>query len=189
MRADIQKFMTRYKLSEFWKKGTIQAVENTIDREEKVLFLSGGKRQISKLDWTNVFVITDRRLLYLEDASESNIVQLPVERIASYEIKMLKTSEINGIYIGVTINAVGQLLQFYIKYKWNKKSIMVSDLTQALEECRKHYIDAENIKYVDNRKEVTPIEQLDQLYDLHAKGVINDYEFSIKKQELLDKLK
>lgn len=189
MRADIQKYITRYKISDFLQKATIQTIEKKVEREEKILFFSRGKRRINQIDWTHAFVITDRRILYMEDSTESNIVQIPVERFAAYEVKMLKTSQMGGNYIGLTINAVGQNIQFYIKYKWTNKSVMVSDLTHALEECRKQYVDEENIKYIDTRKEETPLEKLEQLHDLHEKGVINDYEYSLKKQELLDKLK
>lgn len=149
-------------------KITAEYMENNIMPNETILAAAPTSDMLSGV----VAVLTDKRLIYIGVINRSFVRVYPLEKINSVVQ--------NGQYI-------------YI----NEQYIVISDINLATKFAS---LINNTISSTQNIGDVIKIEnkivteeniatQLKKLSDLHKANVLTDYEYSIKKQELLDKMK
>lgn len=137
-------------------------LENIVMPNEKILAVAS----------TNIFtIVTDKRVI-IKGETSNYINIIPIEKISSVTQ--------NGSVIFINQNWIN-LLSVDLANKLTNLINNVVSSTQTVQQAIK----------IENKivTEETITSQLQKLSDLHKAGVLTDYEYSVKKQELLDKMK
>ncbi len=149
-------------------KEVAKYLENIVMPNEKILAVETSKGAFGT---NNFAIITDKRVIFENKASGVEIIT-PIEKIETV-MQSGSIVKVNGYWINLaSINKANAIVQLI--------NNQVSS-TQTLKETIK----------IENKivTEENITSQLQKLSDLHKAGVLTDYEYSIKKQELLDKMK
>lgn len=155
-------------------RGVIKELNNTLSPDEKILYFTGGTYG-SK--YYNIFV-TNRRVVFISSiAFNVEQFQIPIEKISSIStVKGLPTSNIkiwDGSAIGVEIYQV----------KSKQATVFVNKVNEQLENMKTFSIQ------VNKNIERDTLDKIEKLSELYKDGVLTEYEFNMKKMELLEKLK
>lgn len=148
-------------------KKVAKYLENTIMPNEKILAI--------ECSWglfgTVFAIITDKRVIF-ENKSNGVEIITPIEKIETV-IQNGAIVNVNSNWINLqSVNKASKIVELI-----NKQVSSIQTIGQAIK--------------IENKivTEETITSQLQKLSDLHKANVITDYEYSIKKQELLDKMK
>lgn len=155
-------------------RGVIVELNNIKPKEEDIIYFVGGK---CEQNYYNVFV-TNKRILFITSATFSSAqIQIPLEKISSISrVKGIMTSKIkiwDGTIAGVEISGVPN----------DSANTFVNVVNEQLNNYKSFKIEVN--KTVE--KDIT--DKIEKLSDLYKSGILTEYEFNIKKMELLEKLK
>lgn len=157
-----------------YNRGIVKELNNTLSPDEKIIYFTGGTYNSKNY---NIFV-TNRRVVFISSvAFNVEQFQIPIEKISSIStVKGLLTSNIkiwDGSAIGVEI--------YQVKNK--QATIFVNKVNEQLENMKTFSIQ------VNKNIERDILDKIEKLSELCKDGILTEYEFNMKKMELLEKLK
>lgn len=174
MRGNIERLIKENNVNIMMIKSSVKTAEQYIDREEEILFIERANNKINGNAYAGIFIITNRKVLHVfKLLFEEKSNQIEYNQISSYNID-------KGLMMtNLKINTNGNTLSLDFG---NKKDLNIK-IREALEKC-KNYNQSQNI--IINKDDI--VTKLQKLSDLHREGILTEYEYSIKKQELLNKV-
>ena len=148
-------------------KKVAQYLENTIGLNEKVLAIECARGILG----TVFAIVTDNRVIF-ENKSNGVEIITPMEKVTSV-IQNGTIANVNGNWINLqSVDKASKIVEVI-----NKQIASVKTVGQTIK--------------IENKvvTEETIVSQLQRLSDLHKAKILTDYEYSMKKQELLEKMK
>lgn len=155
-------------------RDVVKELNNTINAEEKLIYFIDG---IYNSKCYNVF-ITNRRVLFIPSiAFYCEEFQIPIEKISSIgTVKWLLSSTIkirDESSIGIEVCQV----------KTKQATTFVNKVNEQLNDMKTFSIQ------INKNVEKDILDKIEKLSELYKDGVLTEYEFNMKKMELLEKLK
>ena len=148
-------------------KRVAQYLENTIGLNEKVLAIECARGILG----TVFAIVTDNRVIF-ENKSNGVEIITPMEKVTSV-MQNGTIANVNGNWINLqSVDKASKIVEVI-----NKQIASVKTVGQTIK--------------IENKvvTEETIVSQLQRLSDLHKAKILTDYEYSMKKQELLEKMK
>ncbi len=182
MRPDVENAIKEFKINTFGNKKNIERVEQMVDRNERVIFITPTNAIIQfangdkKKALPGIFVLTDKRALFSYKALSDEYT----ETFSLSEIKSVNSSG-NGVSGGhIEIHTLVKSLDILVSYK---KDIM-QKILNTIRDTQNAFIAVCNAQSSAN-KETNDLSQIEKLYDLLQKGIITQEEFNTKKKQIL----
>lgn len=142
-------------------------LENIIVPNEEILAVATSKN----IGGENFAIVTNRRTIFKSSAVAVEIIT-PLEKIQAV-VQEGTIVKVNGNFIQLSsIEQAGKIVNLI-----NKQIACVQTVEQAIK-IENKIVTEENV-----------VSQLQKLASLHEAKVLTDYEYSMKKQELLEKMK
>lgn len=155
-------------------KEVIKELNEQLRENEDIKYFTGG---LYKKKYYNIF-ITNKSIIFISsDIFNKEQLQVPIEKITSIS----KKKGLLGGKIQIWEGSNSSVIIENIPTK--SIDILVNKINEQMENYKSFNIE------INKTLERDITDKIEKLSDLYKDGVLTEYEFSIKKMELLDKLK
>jgi len=183
MRQDIEQALKKFEVGTFGIKGDLKRLEEKIDNDESVIYISPtnatitttATRKVEKLP--GVFALTSRRIVFIYNVLLSH-------SMLTFDLSEIKSVNChgNGLTGGhVEILTMVNAIDILVKYKKH----IIQEIQKSFDNAISNH--KENSQpNISSKDDV--LAQIEKLSELNAKGILNEEEYSTKKEELLKRL-